>query len=64
MNIEQIERDGGRVEVMQDKNSKVRVLVVQSAKMKRAYIRVNPDVCQVDTTFRFELSGYKMTFFR
>ena len=61
--LEEIEKEGARVEVMLDKCNKVRVLVVQTPEMKRAYMGANPDVCQVDTTFRFESSGYKMTVF-
>jgi hypothetical protein len=61
--LENIEDEGGRVEVLYDKNLKVRCLVVQTVQMKRAYAGVSPDVCQVDTTFGFETSGYKMSCF-
>ena len=61
--LQLIEDEGGNVEVLKDKNQKVRVLVVQTVAMKKAYLGVNPEICQVDTTFRFETSGYKMTVF-
>ena len=61
--LQLIEDEGGNVEVLKDKNEKVRVLVVQTLDMKKAYLGVNPEICQVDTTFRFETSGYKMTVF-
>ena len=61
--LEQIEKEGGRVDIMYDKNDQVRALVIQTAEMRKAYIGVDPNVTQVDTTFKFETSGYKMSAF-
>ena len=58
-----IEDEGGRVEIMKGKNGEVRVLTIQTASMRRAFLGINPDVCQVDTTFGFETSGYKLSVF-
>ena len=31
--------------------------------MLKAYVGISPQLCQLDTTFKFESSGYKMTCF-
>ena len=56
-----VEDEGGRVEIMEDKKGELHVLVIQTASMKKAYLGIDPDVCQVDTTFGFESAGYKMS---
>ena len=58
-----VEDEGGRVEIMEDKKGELHVLVIQTASMKKAYLGIDPDVCQVDTTFGFESAGYKMSVF-
>ena len=60
--LEEIEEEGGKVEIMLDKD-KVRVLTVQTTQMRRAFLGVNPDTVLVDTTFSFNKNGYKMSAF-
>ena len=59
--LEQVELDGGMVDVLLDKNDMVRGLVVQTIEMRRAYIGAQPSTVMVDTTFNFETSGYRLS---
>ena len=61
--LQEIEDEGGRVDVMKDQNEMVRVLVIQTAEMRKAVKGADPDVFHLDTTFNFESSGYKMSAF-
>ena len=60
--LQQIVEEGGKVEMLLDKE-KVRVLTVQTAKMRRAYMGADPDIVGLDSTFNFSTTGYKMNAF-
>ena len=59
--LEQIELDGGMVDVLLDNNTMVRGLVVQTVEMRKAYIGAKPSTIMVDTTHNFETSGYRLS---
>jgi hypothetical protein len=56
--LEKVEEEGGKVDAKLDELGRVRVLGVQTAEMRRAYLGVSPDVVSVDTTFNFESAGF------
>ena len=52
--------EGGSVQMMKDEEGEVRVLTISTSAMLSAFRGSNPSVCNVDTTFKFEESGYKL----
>ena len=60
--LQQIVEEGGRVEILLDKE-KVRVLTVQTAEMRRAFNGASPDIVGLDSTFNFSSTGYNMSAF-
>lgn len=61
--LENLEDEGGQINVLLDEKENVRVLSVQTSDMRRAFLGVNPDVVMVDTTFNYNASGYKLNAF-
>lgn len=58
--LTQIRDDGGSVNCLEDNLGEVKALIISTAKMKEAFWDSNPSVCNVDTTFNFEVAGYKL----
>ena len=58
--VKLVRDEGGNVEILRFPDEKIRVFTITTIKMKRAFIGSNPSVVQVDTTFGFERSGYKL----
>ena len=58
-----VEEEGGNVKTLLHRDGTVRVLTVTTAKMKAAFCGSDPSVLQVDTTFNYETSGYKLSAF-
>lgn len=58
-----IEEEGGKIEILEDVNKKVRGLTIQTIKMAKAYSGAKPTVVLFDTTFGFSREGYKMSAF-
>ena len=61
--LEQIEAEGGKVDIMLEDNVKVRAICIVTLDMKKACLGTNPAVVQCDTTFKFDTSNYKMSAF-
>ena len=61
--LEQIESEGGKVDIMLEENGKVRAISIMTVDMKKACLGINPTVFQCDTTFKFDTSNYKMSAF-
>ena len=58
--LAQVVEEGGHVNKLDNKDGTVRVLTVITKEMKQAYISINPSIIQIDTTYQFEVSGYKL----
>lgn len=58
--LAQIEEEGGIVNKMENEDGTVRVLNVITKEMKKGYLTSMPSVIQIDTTYNFEVSGYKL----
>ena len=58
-----IEEEGGKIEILEDINKKLRGLTIQTIKMAKAYSGAKPTVVLFDTTFGFNQEGYKMSAF-
>ena len=61
--LQEIKEDGGNVDILYNSKKEIRALVIQTSTMLKAYEGISPQLCQLDTTFKFESSGYKMTCF-
>ena len=53
--LEQVEEEGGMVDVLLDKTDKVRGLSVQTFEMKKAYLSIQPDIVML--IFGLQASG-------
>lgn len=58
--VKLVRDEGGHVQILRFPDGKIRVLSITTIKMKKGFIGSNPTVVQVDTTFGFERSGYKL----
>ena len=58
--VKLVKHEGGSVEILRFPDGKIRIFTVTTLKMKKAFLGSNPTVIQVDTTFGFERSGYKL----
>ena len=58
--LAQVVEEGGHVNKLDNKDGTVRVLTVITKDMKKAYLSTNPSIIQIDTTYQFEVSGYKL----
>ena len=57
----QLVEEGGHVNKLENKDGTVRVLTITTKEMFNAFIGSDPSVLQIDTTFNFESSGYKLS---
>ena len=61
--LENTEIEGGEVEWIDDKDGKMKALFITSRKMKSAFRSSNPTLIQLDTSFEFDRSRYKVAAF-
>jgi len=61
--LEKIEEEGGTVRTENDANGNVAVLYISSSAMKKAFLNSACTTVQVDTSFNFDASKYKVNAF-
>ena len=61
--LENIERDGGVVEWIDDVDKRMKAMFITSSKMKAAFRACNPPLIQTDTSFEIEKARYKLAAF-
>jgi hypothetical protein len=58
--IQMVREEGGDVKIDRFPDNKIRVMSIITRKMRNGYVGANPTVIQIDSTFGFEESGYKL----
>ena len=61
--LESTEIDGGEIEWINDLEDKMKALFITSRRMKSAFRSANPTVIQLDTSFEFDKTRYKVAAF-
>lgn len=59
--LTEVEEEGGHVHKLVNGDGTVRVLTITTSQMRQAFLKSKPTVIQVDSTFNFETSGYKLS---